>query len=234
MLSVLNQFEELELQLHHALNLGIAPDEITETMLHAGVYGGIPGWRRGVAVARRVFEERGVLADDGDAPPPQLPMTLVERRAAMQRVLGTLRLRRLGPSEDAGRVTPLPGGHLGILAATQLDAEAELYALQLEQGYGEIWGRKVLDLRTRSFVTVCLLQVLHEDDQLLIHVNNTLNNGITADELHEAFAQAGLYGGVSAWHNATHVARHVFLQRGLVDPVDDTHGDATGGHLKEA
>jgi 4-carboxymuconolactone decarboxylase len=37
--------------------------------------------------------------------------------------------------------------------------------------------------------------------------------GIAPEEIHEALAQAGVYGGTSGWHNANNVARHVFAQR---------------------
>jgi 4-carboxymuconolactone decarboxylase len=82
-------------------------------------------------------------------------------------------------------------------------------------GYGEVWGRPGLELRTRCFLTIAILQVMHENDQLQFHVNNALNLGITPEEVHEALVQAGLYGGTSGWSNAVGVARDVFRQRGL-------------------
>jgi 4-carboxymuconolactone decarboxylase len=215
--AALGQQEELRTQVRHALNCGVAPAEISEALLHGSVYSGIPGYRSAIQVIRRVFEERGI-GEAGDVPPPQLPMTLSERELAAERVLGSIKLRRLAPRDDAPKITPLASGHLAILASQPLPAEEDLYARQLHQGYGAIWGRKLLDLRTRSFITVSLLQVLHEDDQLFIHVNNALNLGLSPDELEEAFAQAGLYGGTPSWHNATHVARDVFIKRGLQSP----------------
>jgi 4-carboxymuconolactone decarboxylase len=84
-------------------------------------------------------------------------------------------------------------------------------------GYGEVWGRTdALELRIRSFLTIALLQVMRESDQLQFHLNNALNIGISVEELMEALVQAGLYGGVSGWNLAWNVARYVFMQRGLV------------------
>lgn len=213
--------DELERQIHQALNIDISPVEITETLLHVSVYAGIPTWRRAIVVARRVFESRGVIGPGPKSADPQLPMTRDQRQSAAQRVLSVLRLRRLGPRDEDGRLAPLSGGHLAVLATHHLPAESDLYTINLEQGYGEVWGRDGLDLRARSFITCALLQVLQQDDQLHIHVNNALNNGLSADELHEAFAQAGLYGGTSSWHNATHVARDVFIKRGLQSPLQE-------------
>jgi 4-carboxymuconolactone decarboxylase len=82
-------------------------------------------------------------------------------------------------------------------------------------GYGEVWGRPGLELRIRSFLTIAILQVMHENDQLHFHVNNALNLGISPEELQEALVQAGVYGGTSGWNNASNVAREVFRQRGL-------------------
>jgi 4-carboxymuconolactone decarboxylase len=86
-----------------------------------------------------------------------------------------------------------------------------------DYGYGEAWGREGLELRVRSFVTMAVLQSLHENDQLHLHVNNALNLGITPEEIHEAIAQTGLYAGVSGWNNATFVVRDVFVRRGIID-----------------
>jgi 4-carboxymuconolactone decarboxylase len=61
LLTALGQTDELETHINNALNLGITPEEIHETLLHAGVYGGLPTWNHASNVARKVFLERGII-----------------------------------------------------------------------------------------------------------------------------------------------------------------------------
>jgi 4-carboxymuconolactone decarboxylase len=173
-------------------------------------------------VARFVLVQRGIL-DTG--PTPQYPTpaaskatTGAARRAAAERVSAALGVGRLGLEADAPPLAPLHGSPAAVKSSTRLPIEDEITALQEEYGYGEVWARPGLDLRTRSFITLGVLQVLHEKDQLHTHVNIAMNIGISPDEIHETFLHASIYGGLSGWHDATNVARHVFLQRGILKP----------------
>lgn len=60
-LTALRESTDLETHVNNALHLGLAPEEIHEIMLHAGVYGGLAAWNQAANVARKVFVERGVL-----------------------------------------------------------------------------------------------------------------------------------------------------------------------------
>ncbi|GAB3106181.1 carboxymuconolactone decarboxylase family protein [Streptomyces calidiresistens] len=51
----------LELHVHGALNVGLDPSEIVETVMQCAVYAGFPRALCAMAVVRQVFEERGVL-----------------------------------------------------------------------------------------------------------------------------------------------------------------------------
>ena len=53
---------QLELHIEIALNVGLAPVEIVEALSQVAVYAGFPRALNAVAVARRVFEQRGVAA----------------------------------------------------------------------------------------------------------------------------------------------------------------------------
>jgi 4-carboxymuconolactone decarboxylase len=46
---------------NNALNLGLTPEEICETLLHAGIYGGVSGWANAWNVARDVFVKRDII-----------------------------------------------------------------------------------------------------------------------------------------------------------------------------
>ena len=56
--------------------------------------------------------------------------------------------------------------------------------------------------------------------RLVYDGHNALTIGITPEELYEALLQAGVYHGGSGYRNAANVMRDVFLQRGVVAPVE--------------
>lgn len=208
------QQDQLGIHVNNALNLGLTPEEISEVVLHVGAYSGLSTWHNGNNIVRFVFIERGILEPGAGARwVASTPTNRDQRRAATDRVQRALGEGRLGLEADAPILTPRPGG---AVAGGSLPVEADLREVQQEYVYGEIWSRPALDFRTRSMITVAVLQALRLSDQLHAHVNIALNLGVTADELHELFAHASLYSGSAGWNNAINVARDVFHQRGIL------------------
>lgn len=68
----------------------------------------------------------------------------------------------------------------------------------IEQGWGTVWQRDGLDLKTRSIVTVSILTALGRTHELTAHVRGALNNGVTPAELQEIFIHASAYCGFPA------------------------------------
>lgn len=52
---------QLEVHINAALNVGLAPEEIIEALLHSAVYCGMPKAVNATFAAKRVFAERGLL-----------------------------------------------------------------------------------------------------------------------------------------------------------------------------
>jgi 4-carboxymuconolactone decarboxylase len=52
---------QLEVHINAALNVGLTPQEIVEALLHAAVYCGMPRALNATFVAKRVFDQRGLL-----------------------------------------------------------------------------------------------------------------------------------------------------------------------------
>jgi 4-carboxymuconolactone decarboxylase len=52
---------QLEVHINAALNVGLAPDEVVEALLHSAVYCGMPKAVNATFVAKKVFGERGLL-----------------------------------------------------------------------------------------------------------------------------------------------------------------------------
>jgi 4-carboxymuconolactone decarboxylase len=207
--------DQLYRHINSGLNIGITPEQIHEALIQVSCYGGVSAWEQAVGVADDVFVVRGVLPrGDGVTVDLKAPMDHDDRKAAAERVMGALGAGRLGLTDDAPTLASLRGS-VGMGGLDSSPVGQELAWIGGHYGYGEVWGRPGLELRIRSFLTIAILQVMHENDQLHFHVNNALNLGISPEELQEALVQAGVYGGTSGWNNASNVARDVFEQRGL-------------------
>ena len=86
---------------------------------------------------------------------------------------------------------------------------AEFQDLITRYAWGEIWTRPGLDRRTRSCMTLVALVSLGRFDELELHVEAALRNGLTADEIKEVLLHAAIYCGVPAANTAFAVAQRV-------------------------
>ena len=99
------------------------------------------------------------------------------------------------------------------------DVAPDLARYVIEFGFGDVYSRPGLDLRTRELATVAGLAALgHAQPQLKVHVNGALNVGCTPAEVVEVIIQMALYAGFPAALNAAFTAKQVFAERG-VSPV---------------
>ncbi len=78
--------------------------------------------------------------------------------------------------------------------------------------WGDVWNRPGLDRRTRSFLNLAMLTALNRPHELKLHVRGALNNGLTRDEIGEAFLQAAVYCGVPAALDGFRVARELYQE----------------------
>jgi 4-carboxymuconolactone decarboxylase len=86
-----------------------------------------------------------------------------------------------------------------------------------EFGYGDIYSRPGLDLRTRMLATVAGLVALgHAERELEVHIGSALNVGASRDEVVEVIMQMALYAGFPAALDALYIAKRVFAARGLM------------------
>ena len=83
-----------------------------------------------------------------------------------------------------------------------------------EFGYGDIYSRPGLDLRTRMLATVAGLVALgHAERELEVHIGSALNVGATREEVVETIMQMALYAGFPAALDALLIAKKVFAAR---------------------
>ena len=83
--------------------------------------------------------------------------------------------------------------------------------------FGEIYARPELAPRDRQLVTLGMLTALGGcEPQLEVHVNASLNVGLTPAEIVEALLHSSVYCGFPKALNATFTAKKVFAERDLL------------------
>jgi 4-carboxymuconolactone decarboxylase len=78
--------------------------------------------------------------------------------------------------------------------------------------WGEIWARPGLSRAERSIVTLTALAVRGHEEELAMHVQAALRNGLTAEQIQEVLLQVAVYAGVPTGNRAFAIA-----QRALQD-----------------
>lgn len=89
-------------------------------------------------------------------------------------------------------------------------------------GFGDVYARPGLAPRQRQLVTLGILTALGGcEPQLEVHINASLNVGLTPTEIVEALIHSSVYCGFPKALNAVFVAKRVFGERELL-PVAET------------
>ncbi len=76
--------------------------------------------------------------------------------------------------------------------------------------YGDVWERPGLSKRDRSLITVAALTALCRSDQLPLHIERALANGVTREEIGELITHMAFYAGWPVAMTAGSIARKVF------------------------
>ncbi|MEC3980477.1 carboxymuconolactone decarboxylase family protein [Amycolatopsis sp. H20-H5] len=96
------------------------------------------------------------------------------------------------------------------------DVSPELGHQVVAWGFGEVYARPGLAARDRQLVTLGMLTALGGcEPQLKVHVNASLNVGLSPEEIVEALLHSAVYCGFPKALNATFAAKEVFAERGL-------------------
>ena len=101
--------------------------------------------------------------------------------------------------------------------------------LLLDFTYGGMYGREVLDDRTRCLVVVGQMVAMDEMDELPRHIRGALDCGATPREVLEVILQTTVYLGYSKARRATSVFRRVLSDLGRLHEVTATQGPVDGG-----
>lgn len=91
----------------------------------------------------------------------------------------------------------------------------KLIALIEEVVYSDIWERPELAKRDRSLVTIAALICLRQTEQLRLHLELGLANGLTVEEISELITHLAIYAGFPAANSAAVAALPLFEELGL-------------------
>ena len=84
---------------------------------------------------------------------------------------------------------------------------ADFQDLITRYAWGEIWTRAGLSRQVRSCVALAVLATLRQEEELAMHVQAAVRNGLSPDEIKEVLLQVAVYAGVPAANRAFAVAR---------------------------
>ncbi|GAA2450871.1 alpha/beta fold hydrolase [Streptomyces mauvecolor] len=118
-------------------------------------------------------------------------------------------LRRTG---EAARRAVLGDTHVDRAAARTTPFTARFQDFITRYAWGEIWGDGTLDRRTRSVITLTALVAGGHKDELALHVQGALRNGLTPDEIGEVLLQCAVYCSVPAANSAFAVAERAVIE----------------------
>ena len=180
-----NQTIEMPYYFNLALDNGVKPREISEIITHLAFYSGWENAVPAVAVAKDVFVQRKIGADQL---PPALPTLLPLDKTAEER-------RAANVEQEFGSVAP------GVVQYTT------------DVLFRDLWLRPDLVPRDRSLVTVSALIASGHSAQITYHLNRAMDNGLTREQAAEVVTHLAFYSGWPNVFSALPVVKDVFEKR---------------------
>lgn len=117
-------------------------------------------------------------------------------------------------SRGQARLAEVDGEGGQAVIASLADLAPDLGRYIVEFGFGDVYSRPGLDLRTRELATVAALVAMGTAaPQLKVHLVGALNVGATRDEIVEVIIQMTLYAGFPASLNGIAALREVVAAR---------------------
>lgn len=168
-----------------ALDSGVTPAELSETITHLAFYS---GWGNAIAAAEAVapvFTARGVTADDLPAADPDLLPLNEEAEAARQKNVQST---------------------YGSISQGVVDNTEQFL-------FRDLWLRPALEPRDRSLVTVAALIATGQPEQMTFHLSRAMDNGLTREEAGAMLSHLAFYTGWPRVFSAMPVAGAVFERR---------------------
>ena len=185
-LSSLQRLPQFETYVHSALNMGLGAEEIQEVPIHCSLYAGFPSAVNSLEVMHEAFRERSVEAPQTEA--PDVSLEEMERRGR------ELREQLMGTQDRGGYADALE------------ELAPDLRTLTFQYGFGEIFFRPGLDLKSRVVCSTASLTAMRADAQLRNFLQAGPRVGLSKNEIIEVLIQTGGYAGYPAALSAISVA----------------------------
>lgn len=170
----------------HALENGVAPAELSETILHLAYYSGWGNATAAAAPLSAVFAQRGIGLD-------QLP----------DEVRQPLPLNEAAEAQRAKSV----GDQFATVAPGLVDYTTDYL-------FRDLWLRPNLAPRDRSLVTIAALVASGQVAQVTFHLNRAMDNGLSREQAAEVVTHLFFYVGWPNAMSALPVFKDVFAKRG--------------------
>jgi 4-carboxymuconolactone decarboxylase len=180
-----NQTIEMPHYINLALDNGVKPREISEIITHLAFYSGWENAMSAVAVAKIVFADRKIGADQLPAASPA-PLPLDKEAEAK---------RATNVEQQFGNVAP------GVIQYTT------------DVLFHDLWLRPDLAPRDRSLVTVSALIANGQVAQIPYHLNRAMDNGLTQTQAAEVVTHLAFYAGWPNAFSALPVVKDVLEKR---------------------
>ena len=219
-LATMQTLPQLKAHAGAALNVGVAPEELRESMYLTAPFIGFPKMLNAVGTVNEVFRERGIalpLAQQGT-------VTEATRHEAGKAIQDSL----------------YPGGITGVMAGMPADLGRDVERFLTDYFFGEIYSRGALDLPTRELLGYCVLATLEAESQLQSHYHGNIRAGNTPEVLAAAVVQCLPYIGFPAAIKALRIIKQEYtkpaadqLVRLSKITVDPARLDAYNAFLKE-
>jgi 4-carboxymuconolactone decarboxylase len=75
--------------------------------------------------------------------------------------------------------------------------------------WGQVWSRETVDRRTRSCITLAILTALGREDEIALHTEVAVRNGLSPEEIVEVLLHSAVYAGVPNARGAMLIAERV-------------------------
>lgn len=181
--ALIARIQIIEMPFHFALALdnGITPAMLSETITHLAFYSGWANAMAAVSVAKDVFREKGIEQD-------QLP-------PAKEHLLP------LNEEAEAKRASQVANNFWAVTPGLVQNTTNLLFR--------DLWLRPALAPRERSLVTVSALIAAGQVAQITYHLGRAMDNGLTASEAGEIVTHIAFYAGWPNAFSAAPVVKDV-------------------------
>jgi 4-carboxymuconolactone decarboxylase len=180
-----NQTIEMPYYFRLALDNGVKPSELSEVITHLAFYSGWGNAMSAVVVAKQVFHDRHIGADQ--LPSASGDLLALDEPAEAKRATQV--------QQNAGEVAP------GVVQYTT------------DVLFRNLWLRRGLAPRDRSLVTVSALIATGQAAAIPYHLNRAMDAGLTKDQASEMLTQLAFYAGWPNVFSAIPIVKGVFESR---------------------